>query len=70
MWSSEYNGAFSLSRCLPGQYILHISPPYNAAAPPFCAQGSLDDLKSPSARLCVGRVVEVGTGAVELIHNL
>ena len=33
-------------------------------------QGSLDDLKSPSARLCVGRVVEVGTGAVELIHNI
>ncbi|GAX74019.1 hypothetical protein CEUSTIGMA_g1469.t1 [Chlamydomonas eustigma] len=33
-------------------------------------KGSKDDLKSPSARLCVGRVVEVGTGAVELIHNL
>mmetsp|Transcript_21950 Transcript_21950/g.65647 ORF Transcript_21950/g.65647 Transcript_21950/m.65647 type:complete len:166 (-) Transcript_21950:607-1104(-) len=32
-------------------------------------KGSLDDLKSPSARLCIGRVVELGTGAVELMYN-
>jgi len=33
-------------------------------------KGSKDDLKSPSARLCVGRVVELGTGVVELVHNM
>ncbi|GFR43873.1 hypothetical protein Agub_g5002 [Astrephomene gubernaculifera] len=33
-------------------------------------RGSIDDLKSPAARLCVGRVVEVGTGCVELVQEL
>lgn len=33
-------------------------------------RGSIDDLKSPASRLCVGRVVEVGTGAIELVQNM
>ena len=33
-------------------------------------KGAADDLRSPSARLCVGRVVELGTGAVELVQNI
>lgn len=33
-------------------------------------RGSVDDLKSPAARLCVGRVVELGTGCVELVQQL
>ncbi|PNH12767.1 DNA-directed RNA polymerase I subunit rpa1 [Tetrabaena socialis] len=33
-------------------------------------RGSVDDLKSPASRLCVGRVVEIGTGCVELIQEL
>ncbi|GIL46561.1 hypothetical protein Vafri_3552 [Volvox africanus] len=33
-------------------------------------RGSVDDLKSPAARLCVGRVVELGTGSVELVQNI
>ncbi|KAG2439375.1 hypothetical protein HXX76_004732 [Chlamydomonas incerta] len=33
-------------------------------------RGSVDDLKSPAARLCVGRVVELGTGCVELVQQI
>ncbi|EFJ45495.1 hypothetical protein VOLCADRAFT_105949 [Volvox carteri f. nagariensis] len=33
-------------------------------------KGAMDDLKSPAARLCVGRVVELGTGCVELVQNI
>ncbi|GLI64445.1 hypothetical protein VaNZ11_007716 [Volvox africanus] len=33
-------------------------------------RGSVDDLKSPAARLCVGRVVELGTGSMELVQNI
>ncbi|KXZ53087.1 hypothetical protein GPECTOR_8g79 [Gonium pectorale] len=33
-------------------------------------RGSVDDLRSPAARLCVGRVVELGTGCVELVQEL
>ncbi|GLC72049.1 hypothetical protein PLESTF_001198600 [Pleodorina starrii] len=33
-------------------------------------RGSVDELKSPAARLCVGRVVELGTGSVELVQNI
>lgn len=32
--------------------------------------GAVDDLKSPASRLCVGRVVELGTGCVELLQQL
>jgi hypothetical protein len=32
--------------------------------------GSYDNLKSPAARLCVGRVVELGTGCVEVMQRL
>lgn len=31
---------------------------------------SSDDLLTPSARLCVGSVVEVGTGCMGLLHSL
>ncbi len=31
---------------------------------------SSDDLRTPSARLCVGSVVEVGTGSMGLLHNV
>jgi DNA-directed RNA polymerase I subunit RPA1 len=33
-------------------------------------KGSVDDMRSPAARLCVGRVVDVGTGTVELIQQI
>ncbi len=29
-----------------------------------------DDLRTPSARLCVGQVVELGTGCMGIVHNL
>eukprot|EP00201_Polytomella_parva_P014628 CAMPEP_0175069470 /NCGR_PEP_ID=MMETSP0052_2-20121109/18211_1 /TAXON_ID=51329 ORGANISM="Polytomella parva, Strain SAG 63-3" /NCGR_SAMPLE_ID=MMETSP0052_2 /ASSEMBLY_ACC=CAM_ASM_000194 /LENGTH=1785 /DNA_ID=CAMNT_0016336545 /DNA_START=347 /DNA_END=5704 /DNA_ORIENTATION=- len=32
--------------------------------------GSVDALKSPASRICVGRVVELGTGAVELVQQV
>ncbi len=28
-----------------------------------------DDLRTPSARLCVGRVVELGTGVMDIVHR-
>ena len=33
-------------------------------------RGSVDDLRSPAARLCVGRVVELGTGVVDILQQL
>ena len=33
-------------------------------------RASEDDLRTPSARLCVGRVVELGTGALGLVQQL
>ncbi|MEW5311505.1 MAG: hypothetical protein WDW38_003214 [Sanguina aurantia] len=32
-------------------------------------KGSVDDLRSPAARLVVGRVVELGTGVMDLLHD-
>jgi DNA-directed RNA polymerase I subunit RPA1 len=40
----------------------------------FLTQATLahatDNLRTPSARLCVGRVVELGTGVMDLMVNL
>jgi DNA-directed RNA polymerase I subunit RPA1 len=33
-------------------------------------QGQTDHLESPSARIVVGRVVDVGTGAFDLVQNV
>lgn len=33
-------------------------------------RGSADNMKSPAARICVGRVVELGTGCVEVMQRL
>ena len=32
--------------------------------------GDRDDLRSPAARLCVGRVVDLGTGVMDMVQNL